>query len=149
MSFGCCNWEPVHIQQDFYFFNIRPLFWNWVRFVRFCLITSLIASYCEQKMPSSAPPVTHVIGFLHSSHSASLSLSFPPDYVPHLWALWWCFSAQNGFTSSKTSLLYLYFTTPLETHASWAAEVWAEKRKKQGRRASEKEREQWKMVENW
>lgn len=25
------------------------------------------------------------------------------------------------------SLLYLYFTTPLENHASWAAELWAER----------------------
>lgn len=57
----------------------------------------------------------------------STPLSLSAEYVPHLWALWWCFSAQNGFTSTKTSLLYLYFTTPLGNHASWAAELWAER----------------------
>lgn len=75
-----------------------------------------------------------------------LPLAIPlslPECVPHLRALWWCFSAQNGFTSSKTSLLYLYFTTPLENHASWAAELWAEKRERDrnGRRPSEEGRE--------
>lgn len=72
--------------------------------------------------------------FLHPS------LSPPPDCVPHLWALRWCFSAQNGFTSTKTSLLYLYFTTPLGGHASWAAKPRAEsgrKSKEEGKRGRE------------
>ena len=80
-----------------------------------------------------------------------LCLSLSPERVPHLWALWWCFSAQNGFTSSKTSLLYLYFTTPPENHASWAAELWAERGRESKRgggqvrkreRVGEREREE-------
>lgn len=70
-------------------------------------------------MPTIMQPVLllhslHVKRRLFPSLQSSLppSLSLSSESVPHLWALWWCFSAQNGFTSSKTSLLYLYFTTP-------------------------------------
>lgn len=111
--------------------DIRMVYQKWIRVVSSSSITSLTASYCDHiSVQCSSCYICHRVFSLLPP--ASLSLSFPPEYVPHLWALWWCFSAQNGFTSSKTSLLYLYFTTPLETHASWAAEVWAEKRKKGG-----------------
>lgn len=45
--------------------------------------------------------------------SAFLHPSLRPERVPHLWPLWRCFSAQNGFTSTKNVLIIFifYYTT--------------------------------------
>lgn len=70
--------------------------------------------------------------------SAFLHPSLCPERVPHLWPLWWCFSAQNGFTSTKTSLLYLYFTTPLGNRASWARRALGTQKRERGQQKNKK-----------